>query len=85
MEKERTSSEFDLIIKLHKDGSILESRIEDSISKLQALFGKIISKVNSEKFLWNKIVLETVRLSERNWCHGRSEMNRRIHSIRQSI
>ncbi len=40
---------FDLIIKLHKDGSILESRIEEFNLKLQALFGKIISKVNSEK------------------------------------
>ncbi len=42
-----------LIIKLHKDGSILEPRIEDSISKVtrRALFKEeIISKVNSEKF-----------------------------------
>lgn len=47
-----------LIIKLHKDGSVLESRIEDSIPKLQALFGKIISQVNSEKYYEVRLFLK---------------------------
>ncbi len=59
--------------------------IEDSISKLQALFGKIISKVNFlEKFLWSKIVFETVRLSEEIDVMEEIEMKpERIHSTRQ--
>ena len=47
-----------LIIKLHKDGSVLESRIEDSIPKLQALFGKIISQVNAEKYYEVRLFLK---------------------------
>ncbi len=42
---------FDLIIKANKDGSILESRIEDSISKLQALFGKVFLKLILKNFM----------------------------------
>lgn len=39
-----------LVVRLHKDGSVLESRIESAIPKLQSIFGPIISKVNSIKY-----------------------------------
>ncbi len=65
LEKERTEfGDLILIIKLHKDSSIFRVRIRDSISKLRkALFGKLFL-VNSEKFLWSKIVFKTVRFGE---------------------
>ncbi len=53
-----------MIIKLHKDGSILESRIEDSI-KATGIIWENYFKVNSENFMKYKIVFETVRLSGR--------------------
>lgn len=64
-----------LIVKLHKDGSILESRIEDSISKLQALFGKIISKVNSEKFYEVRLFLKQSDYREEIDVMGEIEMD----------
>ncbi len=39
-----------LVVRLHKDGSLLESRIEPAIPKLQSIFGPIISKVNDIKY-----------------------------------
>ncbi len=63
-----------MIIKLHKDGLNLESRIEDSISKLQALFGKIIFKVNSEKF-YEVRLFETVDYREEIDVMEEIEMN----------
>ncbi len=41
----RKKNEFgdaNLIVKIHKDGSVLESRIENAIPKLQSIFGPII-------------------------------------------
>ncbi len=39
-----------ILIKIHKDGSVLGSRIENAIPKLQSIFGPIISKSNSAKY-----------------------------------
>lgn len=47
-----------LIVRIHKDGSVLESRIENAIPKLQALFGKIISQVNAEKYYEVRLFLK---------------------------
>ena len=47
-----------LIVKIHKDGSILESRIEDAIPKLQAIIGPIISKANSAKYYEVRLFLK---------------------------
>lgn len=47
-----------LIVKIHKDGSVLESRIENAIPKLQSIFGPIISKSNSAKYYEVRLFLK---------------------------
>lgn len=47
-----------LIVKIHKDGSVLESRIENAIPKLQSIFGPIISKENSVKYYEVRLFLK---------------------------
>ena len=47
-----------LIVKIHKDGSVLESRIENAIPKLQSIFGPIISKANSAKYYEVRLFLK---------------------------
>lgn len=47
-----------LTIRIHKDGSVLESRIENAIPKLQSIFGPIISKANSAKYYEVRLFLK---------------------------
>lgn len=47
-----------LTIRIHKDGSVLESRIDSAIPKLQSIFGKIISQVNAEKYYEVRLFLK---------------------------
>ena len=47
-----------LIVRIHKNGSVLESRIENAIPKLQAIFGPIISKENSAKYYEVRLFLK---------------------------
>ena len=54
-----------LIVKIHKDGSVLESRIENAIPKLQSIIGPIISKSNSEKFYEVRLFLKQKKCRER--------------------
>ncbi len=49
---------YNLIVKIHKDGSVLESRIENAIPKLQSIFGPIISKSNSAKYYEVRLFLK---------------------------
>lgn len=59
-----------LTIRIHKDGSVLESRIDSAIPKLQSIFGKIISQDNLLKyyevrlFLNKKDIREEINIME---------------------
>lgn len=64
-----------LIVKIHKDGSVLESRIENAIPKLQTIFGPIISKSNSEKFYEVRLFLKQKDCRERINITEEIEMN----------
>ncbi len=70
-----SSGDTILIVKIHKDGSVLESRIEHN-SKLQSIFSRLFQSPNSAEYYEVKIILEANGLSRRNWHHGRSEMDR---------
>ena len=73
-----------LIIKLHKDGSVLESRIEDSIPKLQALFGKSFPRSMQREYYEVRLFLKQSDYREEIDVMAEIEMDPgRIHSIRQ--
>ncbi len=64
-------------VKIHKDSSVLESRIENAIQNYNPIFRSDYFKSQILQVLWEvKIILEANGLSRRNWHHGRSEMDR---------
>lgn len=64
-----------LTIRIHKDGSVLESRIDSAIPKLQSIFGKIISQVNSVKYYEVKVFLNKKDIREEIDIMEEVEMN----------
>ncbi len=70
------SSECNFGVKIHKDSSVLESRIENTIPKLQSIFGPIISKSNSAKYYEVRLFLKQTVVEEIDITE--SEMDR-IH------
>ncbi len=74
-----------LIVKIHKDGSVLESRIENAIPKLQSIFGPIISKSNSPaKYYEVRLFLKQTDCREEIDITEEIEMDPKgSHSIKQ--
>ncbi len=77
-------SETILIVKIHKDGSVLESRIENAIPKLAPIFIRHISKSNSAKYYEVRLFLQKQTNSrEEIDIMEEIEMDPKIHSIKQ--
>ena len=64
-----------LIVRIHKNGSVLESRIENAIPKLQAIFGPIISKENSAKYYEVRLFLKQTDWKEEIDLNEEVEIN----------
>lgn len=64
-----------LTIRIHKDGSVLDSRIDSAIPKLQAIFGKIISQDNFAKYYEVRVFLNKKDIREEIDIMEEVEMN----------